>query len=108
MSSDVELSQLPKQPSQSTIEHPLAYDQEVDESVTHHALPSVDGGRKAWSFLAGATAIEMIVWGIPYSIGILHVYWTNTLFKGYGESTVTLAATLQTGLLYMSCALFGP
>ncbi|AFR95822.1 monocarboxylic acid transporter [Cryptococcus neoformans C23] len=111
MSSDIELSQLPsRQPSQSKIEHPLSYDQEeeVNEFVTHHVLPPVDGGRKAWSFLAGATVVEMLVWGFPYSIGILHVYWTNTLFKGYGESMVTLAATLQTGLLYMSCAVFGP
>lgn len=111
MSSDIELLQLPdRRPSQSKIEHSLSYDQEeeVDESVTHHALPPVDGGRKAWSFLAGATVVEMLVWGFPYSIGILHVYWTNTLFKGYGESMVALAATLQTGLLYMSCAVFGP
>ncbi|KAK8845320.1 hypothetical protein IAR55_006033 [Kwoniella newhampshirensis] len=71
-------------------------------------LPPVDGGRRAWLFLIGATSIEILVWGLPFSIGILHNYWTNTLFKGYGEGTITLAATLQTGLLYMIAGLFGP
>lgn len=70
-------------------------------------LPPADGGRKAWLFLAGATVIEALVWGIPFSIGVLHVYWANVLFKGH-ESTVTLAATLQTGLSYISAGVFGP
>ncbi|WRT63482.1 uncharacterized protein IL334_000387 [Kwoniella shivajii] len=71
-------------------------------------LPPVDGGRRAWLFLLGATYMEIIIWGLPFSIGVLHVYWTNTLFQGQGASTITLAATLQTGLLYMACAFFGP
>lgn len=73
------------------------------------ALPPVDGGKQAWLFLLGATAMETLVWGIPFSIGILHQYWTSTLFEGkHGESTLTLAAALQTGLMYMSCGIFGP
>ncbi|WWC72506.1 uncharacterized protein I206_106468 [Kwoniella pini CBS 10737] len=71
-------------------------------------LPPVDGGSKAWLFLVAATYIEIIIWGLPFSIGVLHVYWTNTLFNGQGESTITLAATLQTGLSYMTIACFGP
>ncbi|WWC85637.1 uncharacterized protein L201_000503 [Kwoniella dendrophila CBS 6074] len=71
-------------------------------------LPPVDKGIKAWLFLAGATYMEIIIWGLPYSIGILHVYWTNTMFKGKGgDSIITLAATLHTGLLYISSAFFG-
>ncbi|WVQ99021.1 hypothetical protein IAU59_006153 [Kwoniella sp. CBS 9459] len=86
----------------------------IDDANSAHrqeaveALPPVDGGRRAWLFLIGATYMEIIVWGLPFSIGILHAYWSNTLFKGEGLSTITLAATLQTGLLYMFCALFGP
>ncbi|WVQ65916.1 uncharacterized protein L199_004094 [Kwoniella botswanensis] len=72
------------------------------------ALPPVDGGKQAWLFLIGATYMETLIWGLPFSIGILHVYWTNTLFQGQGASAITLAATLQTGLLYMACAFFGP
>lgn len=72
------------------------------------ALPPVDSGHEAWLFLISATLIETLVWGLPFSVGILNVYWTQTLFKGYGGSTVALAATLQTGLMYMSTGLLGP
>ncbi|WVO13427.1 hypothetical protein L204_101042 [Cryptococcus depauperatus] len=81
---------------------------QVEPGIAQHALPPVDTGRQAYLFLLGSTCIEILVWGLPFSVGILHVYWTNTLFKGEGSSIVTLAATLQTGLLYMSAALFGP
>jgi hypothetical protein len=72
------------------------------------ALPPVDGGRQAWSFLVAATMMEMLIWGLPFAVGVLHEYWLSTLFKGQGEGVITLAATLQTGLLYMSTAAFGP
>jgi len=74
------------------------------------ALPPVDTGKDAYLFLLGATLVETLVWGLPFSVGILHAYWTNFLFKGYegGESSLTLAATLQTGLLYMSAAAVAP
>lgn len=72
------------------------------------SLPKPDEGKAAWLFLVGATAIEVLIWGIPFSIGILHAYWTDELFKGRGASTITLASTLQTGLLYMVAALSGP
>ena len=72
------------------------------------ALPPVDGGRQAWSFLVAATTMEMLIWGLPFAVGVLHEYWLSTLFQGQGEGTITLAATLQTGLLYMSTAAFGP
>lgn len=79
-----------------------------DAESAASALPPVDGGWRAWSFLVAATVIVMLVWGLPYSIGVLHVYWTDTLIKGEGGSTLTLAATLQNGLLYMATALAGP
>ncbi|WWC70632.1 uncharacterized protein I206_104583 [Kwoniella pini CBS 10737] len=81
---------------------------QLNEEISIEVLPPVDGGKQAWLFLLGATYMEMLIWGLPFSIGILHVYWTNTLFEGEGASAITLAATLQTGLLYMSCAFFGP
>ncbi len=68
-------------------------------------LLPIDQGYDAWLFLASATLIETPVWGLPFSVGILIVCWTNELFNGYGGSTVTLAATLQTGL--MSTRLLG-
>jgi hypothetical protein len=35
--------------------------------------------------------------GLPFSVGVLHSYWTSELFKGVegSESILTLAATLQ-------------
>lgn len=83
---------------------------ELDLGAPENAssLPEPDGGKEAWLFLIGATAIEVLIWGIPFSIGILHAYWTDELFKGRGASTITLASTLQTGLLYMVAALSGP
>ena len=85
-------------------------DANVDLSAPENAssLPRPDGGKAAWLFLIGATSIEVLIWGIPFSIGVLHAYWTEDLFKGRGASTITLASTLQTGLLYMVAALSGP
>lgn len=85
-------------------------DVDVDLSAPENAssLPRPDGGKAAWLFLIGATSIEVLIWGIPFSIGVLHAYWTEDLFKGRGASTITLASTLQTGLLYMVAALSGP
>lgn len=71
------------------------------------ALPPVDEGRDAWSFLIAATLVETIVWGLPWSVGVLHQYWSATMFPD-DESTLTLAATLQTGLMYMTAAFLGP
>ncbi|WVQ75326.1 hypothetical protein IAR50_004943 [Cryptococcus sp. DSM 104548] len=83
-------------------------DHEHIEPVAQYALPPVDGGRQAWIFLAAATMIEILVWGIPFAIGVLLAFWTSTLFPDESSSTLTLAATLQTGLLYMNSAVIGP
>jgi hypothetical protein len=87
-------------PKESDLESPINYIE---------ALPPVDGGCQAWSYLVAATILETLIWGIPYTVGIFHEYWTSTLFKGQGgEGVITLASTLQTGLMYMSTAAFGP
>ncbi|ODN74836.1 hypothetical protein L202_07142 [Cryptococcus amylolentus CBS 6039] len=99
--------------------HDSKFDPEAQEPIdTEHplglpaeqaALPPVDGGRKAWLFLAASAMLEMLVWGLPFAIGVLLSYWRTELFPDEGEdATLTLAATLQTGLLYMMAALVGP
>ncbi|WVQ82074.1 hypothetical protein IAT38_004202 [Cryptococcus sp. DSM 104549] len=111
MAEAIELSQIrthPSIPSIPSYDDIPATPQESTAEPVAHVLPPVDGGHRAWLFLASATFIELLVWGIPFSVGILHVYWTSTLFPGQGASTVTLAATLQTGLLYMFGGIFGP
>lgn len=87
-------------PKEGDLESPINY---ID------ALPPVDGGRQAWSYLVAATILETLIWGLPFTVGIFHEYWTSTLFKGQGgDGVITLASTLQTGLMYMSAAAFGP
>ncbi|GHJ87124.1 hypothetical protein NliqN6_3526 [Naganishia liquefaciens] len=74
-------------------------------------LPPVDRGKDAWLFLAGATTVEVLVWGLPFSVGVLREYWSRELFPTevyHGDTMLTLAATLQTGLLYMLGVIFGP
>lgn len=71
------------------------------------ALPPVDRGARAWSFLAAATLVETVVWGLPFSAGVLHEYWMSHMFPDR-DSTLTMAATLQTSLMYMSAAFLGP
>lgn len=80
-----------------------------DPPLYASSLPPMDGGRQAWLFLLGATIMEILIFGIPFSIGILHNYWTSVLFEGRGaEGTITLAVSLQSGLLYLFTALVGP
>jgi hypothetical protein len=130
-STDIELNEIrPPSPSpqprsslastakSSTLTLPLPSTSSSTPAASTHALESdplnsqsllpVDTGADAWLFLLGATTIEILIWGIPYSIGVLHLYWTNTLFPGYGTSTITLAATMQAGLSYIFTSIFGP
>jgi hypothetical protein len=61
------------------------------------SLPPVDGGRQAWLFLTGATVIEILVWGLPFSVGVLREYWSRELFPTevyHADTMLTLAATL--------------
>lgn len=71
------------------------------------SLPPVDRGAAAYSFLAAATLVETVVWGLPFSAGVLHEYWMSHMFPD-NDSTLTMAATLQTALMYMSAAFLGP
>jgi hypothetical protein len=81
-----------------TIENPRN-ETEIDLAFkSDHPMQSLaptDRGRQAWSFLVAATLIEVIVWGLPFSVGVLHEYWVNEMFAGQGkEGILTTAATL--------------
>ncbi|ODN91370.1 hypothetical protein L198_05882 [Cryptococcus wingfieldii CBS 7118] len=79
-----------------------------EDAEPSYALPPVDEGWRAWLFLFAATVIVLLVWGLPFSVGILALYWNDTLFKNQGGlATLTLASTLQTGLLYICTAAAG-
>lgn len=67
------------------------------ETTIISSLPPVDRGKDAWLFLAGATVIEAMVWGLPFSVGILRAYWSERLFPDevyHAGGTLTLTATL--------------
>jgi hypothetical protein len=69
-------------------------------------LPPVEG-KAAWTFLAAATLIECMVFGLPYSMGVLQSYWAHQMFAGQ-ESTLALASSLPNALLTFASALLGP
>ncbi|TXT15530.1 hypothetical protein VHUM_00033 [Vanrija humicola] len=97
-------------PSQAPTAANSVIELNVDGEGEERELPTLaptDRGRDAWLFLASATVIESIVWGLPYSVGVLHAYWSGTMFPGQ-ESVVTLAATLQNGLLFVASGFLGP
>lgn len=72
-------------------------------------LPPVDRGRGAILFLVAATLIEATVWGLPFSVGVLHEYWLSEVFPDPSAAGVlTLASTLPTGLLYFCGVFMGP
>lgn len=77
-----------------------------EEAARIPALPPIDGGTGAYAFLLAATTIEVMVWGLPFSVGILQAYWRD-MFPD-DQSTVTLAATLPNGILYFAGAVLGP
>lgn len=90
---------------QPTVDDLIAGGGENEREVAN--LPPPDRGRAAWTILAAVTVIELIVWGLPYSIGILHKYWVHDMFPN-SESTVTLASMLHNGMLLVGVGLCGP
>lgn len=73
------------------------------------SLPPVDGGRGAIMFLVAATLTEACVWGLPFSVGVLHEYWLSEVFPEPSATPIlTLASTLPTGLLYFCGVFMGP
>jgi len=81
-------------------------------SSTHEretaALAPQDQGY-AWVFLIAAFGVECLAWGYAFSVGVFHEYWTTELFPNPGDaSTLTLASTLMTGVMYMTAVLASP
>jgi len=117
MSTDLHLNDLTST-SASPLDHvpqsptPITSDIENRQASEGYveALPPVDRGKDAWLFvfLLGAGVLEFFIWGWPTCVGILRVYWLNHIFGGREESTITLAATLQSGLLYLGVGIVAP
>ncbi|KAH8823295.1 MFS general substrate transporter [Flagelloscypha sp. PMI_526] len=73
-----------------------------EQRVNESALPPVDGGPKAWAFLAAAFVLEAIVWGYPMSFGIfLEAYLKDPKYntQPHAAKLLPLIGPLTTGLL---------
>jgi hypothetical protein len=93
--SQLQINLDPGQLSRSTSSQPSSVPSErCEPPAGTTSLPPVDAGHNAWAFLAAATIIEVLVWGLPFSVGVLHSYWTSVKFPGREEGLLTLAATL--------------
>ncbi|KAJ7845365.1 major facilitator superfamily domain-containing protein [Mycena olivaceomarginata] len=70
---------------------------DILRNVNESALPPVDKGLGAWSFLAAAFMIEAIVWGFPTAYGV-----TPRLLD------LPLIGTLSSGIIYCSGPFLNP
>ncbi|WYZ40207.1 hypothetical protein EsH8_IV_000548 [Colletotrichum jinshuiense] len=71
------------------------------QSQEFSSLPPVDGGKQAWLFLAACFAIEMLVWGFPFSFGVFQNYYSsNPPFAG--QPNIAVIGTCAMGIMYLS------
>ncbi|VDB93434.1 unnamed protein product [Peniophora sp. CBMAI 1063] len=75
--------------------------QREEEAV---ALPPVDGGVRAWTFVFCAFILETLVWGFPFSYGVFQEYYLSSPtspFLGASESAINAIGTITLGIQYM-------
>ncbi|KAJ5183883.1 hypothetical protein N7492_001499 [Penicillium capsulatum] len=73
-----------------------------DDIWHHHEadLPPVDGGKRAWLFLAACFIIEALIWGFTFSFGIFQdFYSSHEPFKSSGD--IAVVGTCAMGISYM-------
>ncbi|KAK2025786.1 major facilitator superfamily transporter [Colletotrichum zoysiae] len=72
-----------------------------DQGQEFLSLPPVDGGKRAWLFLAACFAVEMLVWGFPFAFGVFqNHYSTNPPFAG--QPNIAVIGTCAMGIMYLS------
>ena len=79
-----------------------------DNRIAIEALPPVDRGRKAWTYLALAFLVEGSLWGIPLSYGVFQAYYSSHEPFSKDPSLLSLVGTVSTGLTYMSGSFMFP
>ncbi|KAJ7367326.1 major facilitator superfamily domain-containing protein [Mycena albidolilacea] len=105
--------------SSDTLSHLDSTDNPVSSSnsrnilrnMNESALPPVDKGLRAWSFLAAAFMIEAIVWGFPNAYGIfLDAYLQDPRYASQknAASLLPLIGTLSSGIIYCSGLFINP
>lgn len=55
----------PHTESQISLQPLAGWDEDVENEGS--SLPPVDSGKHAWTFLAAAVVLEMMLWGMPHS-----------------------------------------
>ncbi|KIM99724.1 hypothetical protein OIDMADRAFT_165885 [Oidiodendron maius Zn] len=71
-------------------------------STTISSLPPADRGSAAWLFLTGCFFIETLLWGFPFSYGVLQDYYiTHEPFKGHDKG-VSAVGTTCSGVMYLA------
>lgn len=76
------------------------------QSQEFSSLPPVDGGKQAWLFLAACFAIEMLVWGFPFSFGVFQNYYSNNPpFAGQPNIAVIGTCAMVSPSSFVSCSL---
>ncbi|KAK4935188.1 hypothetical protein LTR10_023719 [Elasticomyces elasticus] len=69
------------------------------------SLPPADRGRSAWMFLAGCFIIEMLLWGFPFSFGVLNDYYTTHPPISRNANEVSAVGTTCSGIMYCGAPL---
>ncbi|KAA1476049.1 MFS general substrate transporter [Dentipellis sp. KUC8613] len=78
---------------------------DADPSHNELELAPVDTGFAAWSFLAAAFVVEMLVWSFPFAYGIfLTAYLAEPHFADQPNSAtlLPLVGTLSSGVIYLT------
>ncbi|KAK7022125.1 major facilitator superfamily domain-containing protein [Favolaschia claudopus] len=81
------------------------------ENLNESALPPIDKGFQAWTFLAAAFVVEAIAWGFPNAYGVfLDAYLKNPRYASQenSNSLLPLIGTLSSGILYCSGSVINP
>jgi hypothetical protein len=88
-SSDVAATSLPRLDSSNF---------EPASDLDFNQLPRADGGKDAWMFLAACFALEMMIWGFPFTFGVFQDYYSKSpLFQGQANIPVIGTSTMVSG-----------
>ncbi|KAJ5179220.1 hypothetical protein N7492_002430 [Penicillium capsulatum] len=69
------------------------------------SLPPVDEGKDAWLCLVGGFFLEVMVWGFPFSFGVLQDYYTSHEPFSQDASSVSLVGSCCMGIMYLASPL---
>ncbi|KAM0218320.1 hypothetical protein ACHAPA_002402 [Fusarium lateritium] len=98
----IELVTLNRASSNEAARLPDTFDDHAESRTTdaEFSLPPVDGGRKAWLFLAACWVVEAVTFGFGFSFGVFQEYYShNEPFAG--SSNIAAIGTTTTGMLYL-------